>query len=77
MSVPAAPTSVHVVRRPWASHVLHRLGDLSASAGATGIAATVSLAFLIGALAAPRATPWLTAFEALAAAVTLVMVFAL
>jgi low affinity Fe/Cu permease len=41
------------------------------------LAAAVSLAFLIAALTAPRASPWLTAFEALAAAVTLVMVFAL
>ena len=40
-------------------------------------AALVSGAFLLGALLASRATPWLTAFEALAAAVTLVMVFAL
>lgn len=63
--------------RPPASRVLHRLGELSASSSATIIAALVSLAFLVAALAASRSTPWLTAFEALAAAVTLVMVFAL
>jgi len=37
----------------------------------------ISVLFLLAALALPHATQWLTAFEALAAAVTLVMVFAL
>ena len=57
--------------------MLHRLGELSSSAAATILAALVSALFLLAALLAPRATPWLTAFECLAAAVTLVMVFAL
>jgi len=63
--------------RPVRSRLLHKLGQLSAGPGASTVAALVSVAFLLGALIAPRATPWLTAFEALAASVTLVMVFAL
>lgn len=62
---------------PIGSRLLHKLGELSQSTAASSTAALVSAAFLLGALLAPRATPWLTAFEALAAAVTLVMVFAL
>lgn len=62
---------------PLGSRLLHKLGELSQSTLASSTAALVSAAFLLGALLAPRATPWLTAFEALAAAVTLVMVFAL
>ena len=77
MSPRDTPSAVEVVRRPLASRVLHGLGDLSASVGAAVGAAAISLAFFIAALAAPRASPWLTAFEAFAAAVTLVMVFAL
>jgi low affinity Fe/Cu permease len=64
-------------RQSIVSRVLHRLGELSATSAATMVAALVSLAFLIAALSASRATPWLTAFEAFAAAITLVMVFAL
>jgi low affinity Fe/Cu permease len=64
-------------QRPLASRFLHLLGELSASSTAGLLAAVISAGFLLAALAAPRATPWLTAFEALAAAVTLVMVFAL
>jgi low affinity Fe/Cu permease len=63
--------------RPWASRQLHRLNEVSASSGATAVAAAISVLFLLAALALPHATQWLTAFEALAAAVTLVMVFAL
>lgn len=64
-------------QRPLGSRFLHRLGELSASTMAALLAAVISALFLLIALTAPRATPWLTAFEALAAAVTLVMVFAL
>ena len=64
-------------RHSRSSRVLHGLGRLSESAAASAAAALVSAAFLVVALLAPRATPWLTAFQALAAAVTLVMVFAL
>ncbi|GAC1611941.1 MAG: hypothetical protein NVS3B26_29870 [Mycobacteriales bacterium] len=64
-------------RRPWASRKLHRLNELSASSGATAAAAAVSAAFLLLATLAGHATRWLTAFQALAAAITLVMVFAL
>jgi low affinity Fe/Cu permease len=63
--------------RPLGSRIVHFLGALSESSTATVAVAAISAGFLIGALAAPRATPWLTAFEALAAAVTLIMVFAL
>jgi low affinity Fe/Cu permease len=77
MSLPLAPVPQEVVRRPLTSRILHRLGDLSASAGAAVIAAAISLAFLVAALVASRSGPLLTDFEALAAAVTLVMVFAL
>jgi len=63
-------------QRPWASRQL-RLNELSASSGATAAAAGVSTAFLLAALLLNGATLWLTSFEALAAAVTLVMVFAL
>ncbi len=59
------------------SRLLHQLGQASQSTAASTAAALVSVVFLLGALLSPRATPWLTAFEALAAAVTLVMVFAL
>jgi low affinity Fe/Cu permease len=62
---------------PTGSRVVHKLGERSQSTAATSTAALVSAGFLLVALLAPRATPWLTAFEALAAAVTLVMVFAL
>ncbi len=62
---------------PASSRLLHKIGQLSQGAAASVTAALVCVAFLLGALVAPRATPWLTAFEALAAAVTLVMVFAL
>lgn len=64
-------------QRPWASRQLHRLNDLVASSAATAVAAAVSSLFLMAALLADSASRWLTAFEALAAAVTLVMVFAL
>lgn len=63
--------------RSPASRALHRLNEVSASSAATATAATVSGAFLLLALLARHASPWLTAFQALAAAVTLVMVFAL
>jgi len=59
------------------SRLLHQLGQASQSTAASTAAALISVVFLLGALLSPRATPWLTAFEALAAAVTLVMVFAL
>ncbi len=64
-------------QRPLGSRVLHQLGQASQSTAASTAAALISVVFLLGALLSPRATPWLTAFEALAAAVTLVMVFAL
>lgn len=63
--------------RSFASRLLHVLGEKSQSSAASVVAAAVSIGFLLAALLAPRATPLLTAFEALAAAVTLVMVFAL
>jgi low affinity Fe/Cu permease len=63
--------------RPLGSRIVHLLGSLSESSTATVAVTAISAGFLIGALAAPRATPWLAAFEALAAAVTLIMVFAL
>ncbi len=53
------------------------MNELSASSGATAAAAGVSTAFLLAALLLNGATLWLTSFESLAAAVTLVMVFAL
>ena len=62
---------------PPGSRLLHKVGELAQSTPATVVAALTCVAFLLAALIAPRATPWLTAFEALAAAVTLVMVFAL
>lgn len=64
-------------QRPWSSRQLHRLNDISASSGATAAAAGVSLLFLVASLVSEDTTHWLTAFEALAAAVTVVMVFAL
>ena len=64
-------------QRPWSSRQLHRLNEISASSGATAAAAGVSVAFLVLALVSEHTTFWLTAFEALAAAVTVVMVFAL
>lgn len=64
-------------QRTAVSRFLHGLGEFSQRTAASATAALVSAAFLLAALLAPRATPWLTAFEALAAAVTLVMVFAL
>lgn len=63
--------------RPLLSRLLHRIDGASASSAAAGVAAAVSLAFLLGAVLARRYTAWLTAFKALAAAVTLVMVFTL
>ena len=62
---------------PRGSRLLHKLDELSQSTAASSTAAIVSAAFFIAALLAPRATPWLTAFQAMAASVTLVMVFAL
>jgi len=56
---------------------LHSLNDASASSAATAVAARVSAGVLLAALLADSASRWLSAFEALAAAVTLVMVFAL
>ena len=63
--------------RTRGSAALHRLGQVAESTAASSAAALVSAAFLIAAVLAPRATPWLTAFQSLAAAITLVMVFAL
>ncbi len=63
--------------QPWLSRWLHSLNDASASSAATAVAALVSAGFLLAALLADSASRWLTAFEALATAVTLVMVFAL
>jgi len=82
VGVPAPWPSQHRVasggeHRPWESRQLHRLNEVSASSGANAVAAAISVLFLLAALALPHATQWLTAFEALAAAVTLVMVFAL
>lgn len=62
---------------PRGSRLLHRVNQASASTAASGVAAAVSAGFLVVALLAHRAGRWLTAFEALAAAVTLVMVFVL
>ena len=61
--------------RTRGSAALHRLGQVAESTAASSAAAAVSTVFLIAALLAPRATPWLTAFQSLAAAITLVMVF--
>jgi low affinity Fe/Cu permease len=63
--------------RTPASRVLHTLGGFSETATAAVTALLVSGAFLLGALLAPHPTEVLTAFEALAATVTLVMVFTL
>ena len=63
--------------RTRGSQALHLLGRFAESTLASTVAAAVSAAFLVAALWAPRATPWLTAFQSLAAAITLVMVFAL
>lgn len=62
---------------PLASRAVHRLGELSASSAATAAAAALSLAFLLGAVVSRRTADVLVVFEAIAAAVTLVMVFAL
>ena len=62
---------------PLSSRVVHRLGELSSTSGATGAAAALSLAFLLGAVLSSRTADVLVVFEAIAAAVTLVMVFAL
>lgn len=59
----------------WVSGQLHRLNELSASSGAAAVAAAVTTVSLVAALTAPSATKVLTAFEALAAGVTLVMIF--
>jgi low affinity Fe/Cu permease len=59
------------------SRLVHRLGSFSESAVASLMAVTVSAVFLIGAVQARHAGPWISAFEVLAAAVTLVMVFVL
>ena len=75
MSAPI-PTSPQAPRTRG-SRLLHRLGQFAESTVASSAAAAISAAFLVVALWAPRATPWLTAFQSLAAAVTLVMVFAL
>lgn len=63
-------------QRSWASRQLHRLNEISAGAGATAAAAAVSAGFLLVAVLSARPTRWLNAFQALAAAVTVVMVFA-
>ena len=63
--------------RPWSSRQLHRISDMSATSGATVTAALVSVAFIAVAVASHHASRWLTVFQSLAAAVTLVMVFAL
>jgi low affinity Fe/Cu permease len=63
--------------RPWSSRQLHRVNELSASSGATAVAAAISVVFLAAAVASHHASGWLTAFQSVAAAVTLVMVFAL
>ena len=60
-----------------ASRVVHRLGELSSTSAATAAAAALSLAFLVGAVLSSRTADVLVVFEAIAAAVTLVMVFAL
>lgn len=59
----------------WSSKQLHLLNELSASTTATTIAAVVTLGSLVAALLAPSAGKVLTAFEALASGVTLVMIF--
>jgi len=63
--------------QPRLSRWLHILNNVSASGAATAVAAAVSAGFLLVAVPARSASRWLTAFEALAAAVTLVMVIAL
>ncbi len=64
-------------QRPLTSDVLHRLERFSQSAAAAVAALVLSLAFLLGAVVVPHPTELLTVFEALAATVTLVMVFTL
>ena len=64
-------------RHPWPSRAVHRLGELSSSSGATAVAAAVSLGFLVASLVSTHTADVLVVFEAIAAAVTLVMVFAL
>jgi low affinity Fe/Cu permease len=63
--------------RGWSSRQLHRINHASGSSAATGLAAGLSLAFLTAAFAGHRETHWLTIFQSTAAAITLVMVFAL
>ena len=62
---------------PLVSKMLHRISLFSASSSAALLAAAASCGFLVVALVARSASRWLTAYEALAAAVTLVMVFVL
>jgi low affinity Fe/Cu permease len=69
------------VRRPVVdsstSRLLHALQSWSARAATSGVAILVSVVALAWALAARNAEPVLAWFEALASAVTLVMVFVL
>jgi len=58
------------------SRLLHQLARRRREAASTA-AALISVVFLLGTLLSRRATPWLTAFEALAAAPIPAMVFAL
>ncbi len=58
------------------SRLLHQLARRRREAASTA-AALISVVFLLGTLLSRRATPWLTAFEALAAALIPAMVFAL
>ena len=77
LAEPTVAPSPPVDERPWSSRLLHRVNELSASSGATAVAAAVSCLFLALAVVSHHASRWLTVFESLAAAVTLVMVFAL
>ncbi len=63
--------------RAWSSRQLHRLNDWSASSAATAVVAILSAGFLTAAFTGHRESHWLTIFQSLAAAITLVMVFAL
>lgn len=64
-------------RRHWSSRTLHRLGELSAHAGAGLVAALAVLIWLVVGLAYDFPGWWETVLYATSSSVTLVMVFAI
>ena len=77
MRLTVVPDTWRATGRQRGSRLLHRLGDLTAHAGAGVLAAAGVVGWLIVGLAVGFSAWWVTVLDVVSASVTLVMVFAI